>query len=141
MKQFLLVFILLFSFSLKAQDVRIQQIKNKIESIIPDSPGLGQKVNINIRQAALSEFLLAVSEVHKVNISVTPSLEQIMIVNNFSDVTVADLLIFLCKEHNLAIDFTGNILAIKPYQKPLEIPKEKTIDVEYKYTDDLLSLN
>lgn len=141
MKQFLLVFILLLSFTIKAQDARIQQIKNNIETITPDSPGLGQKVNVNIRQAALSEFLLAVSEIHKVNISVAPSLEQIMIVNNFSDVTVADLLIFLCKEHNLIIDFTGNILAIKPYQKPVEIPQEKIIDVVYRHNDNLLSLN
>jgi len=141
MKQFLLIFILLVTFSLKAQDVRIQQIKNNIETIIPESTGLGQKVNINIKQASLSEFLLAVSEVHKVNISVAPSLEQIMIVNNFSDVTVSDLLVFLCKEYNLTIDFTGNILAIKPYQKPQEIPIQKVIDVKYKLSENLLSLN
>lgn len=141
MKQFLLIFILLIALSSKAQDARIQQIKNNIEAMIPESSGLGQKVNINIKQATLSEFLLAVSEVHKVNISVTPSLGQITIVNNFSDVTVSDLLVFLCKEYNLAIDFTGNILAIKPYQKHQEIPIEKIIDVKYKLSENLLSLN
>ncbi len=124
-----------------AQENRILQIKNNIESIIPDSPGLNQKVNVNIKQATLSEFILAVSDVHKVNISVAPSLNQIMIVNNFSDVNVSDLLVFLCKEYNLTIDFTGNILSMKPYEKPKEIIKEKEIDVKFDINKELISLN
>lgn len=135
---FIFLFIIL---SVNAQDLRIDKIKNQLETIIADAPGLSQKVNINIKQSSLSEFLLAVSEVHKVNISVTPALSQIMIVNNFSDVNVSDLLVFLCKEHNLTIDFTGNILSIKPYEKPTELPKIKTFDVSYTVDQNLLSLN
>ncbi|VXB40786.1 General secretion pathway protein GspD [Flavobacterium sp. 9AF] len=141
MKKNLWIIILFITMHLQAQDSRIQQIQNNIQAVIPNSPGLAQKVNINIKQASLSEFLLAVSEVHKVNLSVAPSFEQIMIVNNFSDVTVSDLLVFLCKEYNLTIEFTGNILALKPYQKPAEIIKEKVIDVKYKLSEDLLTLN
>lgn len=140
-KKIQILFFLVFTFTLNGQELRIEKIKNKIETIIADAPGLSQKVNIKIKQSTLSEFLLAVSEVHKVNISVTPSLDQIMIVNNFSDVNVSDLLVFLCKEHNLTIDFTGNILAIKPFETPLEILKEKVIDVSYKMDGNLLSLN
>lgn len=135
---FIFLFIIL---SVNAQDLRIDKIKNQLETIIADAPGLSQKVNINIKQSSLSEFLLAVSEVHKVNISVTPALSQIMIVNNFSDVNVSDLLVFLCKEHNLTIDFTGNILSIKPYEKPAELPKIKTFDISYSIDQNLLSLN
>ncbi|MFY0482508.1 type II secretion system protein GspD [Flavobacterium sp. PLA-1-15] len=125
----------------QSQEARIQQIKNNIEAISADAPGLSEKININIREASLSSFLLAVSEVHKVNISVEPTLSQINIVNNFTDVTVADLLVFLCKEHSLSIDFTGNILSIKPYRKPEEMPIEKTIDVAYSTNEDLITLN
>jgi type IV pilus assembly protein PilQ len=124
-----------------SQDVRIQQIKNNIEAINSEAMGLSEKVNINIKEASLSSFLLAVSEVHKVNISVAPSLSQINIVNNFNDVTVADLLVFLCKEHNLTIDFTGNILSIKPYEKPKDKAIIKTIDVKYDSSNDLLSID
>lgn len=140
--RYIQLFIFLFiTLSVNAQDLRIDKIKNQLETIIADAPGLSQKVNINIKQSSLSEFLLAVSEVHKVNISVTPALGQIMIVNNFSDVNVSDLLVFLCKEHNLTIDFTGNILSIKPYEKPVELPKLKTFDVSYTIDQNLLSLN
>jgi len=133
-----LIFIFQVSFS---QENRILQLKNHIESITADAPGLNEKINVNIKEASLSSFLLAVSQVHKLNISVAPNLGQINIVNNFSDVTVGDLLIFLCKEYNLTIDFTGNILSIKSFVKPAEIPALKSIDVSYDLANDLLSLN
>lgn len=142
MKNLLLcVFLLFASIAFSQVDKRIEQIRNNMEAIAADTPGLTEKVNIKIKEAPLSDFLLAVSEVHKVNISVAPSLKQINIVNNFTDVTVGDLLVFLCKEFKLTIDFTGNILSIKSYETPVEIPAERIIDVNYDYSNDLLSLN
>jgi type IV pilus assembly protein PilQ len=134
----LLLFIFQFAFS---QENRIQQLKNNMDAIGADAPGLSEKININIKEASLSSFLLAVSEVHKLNISVAPNLSQINIVNNFTDVTVGDLLVFLCKEYNLTIDFTGNILSVKLYEKPIERLAEKTIAVKYEAADNLLSLD
>ena len=124
-----------------SQDIRIQQLRNNIEAISADAPGLAEKVNIRIKEASLSQFLLAVSEVHKVNISVDPALNQISIVNNFTDVTVGDLLVFLCKEHNLSIDFTGNILSIKPFRAEVSVPKPKVFSVHYSPDSDLLSVD
>ncbi len=142
MKRILLCLTLILSTVLYSQDdKRIFQLQNNIELIMADTPGLSQKLDINLKQTSLANFLLAVSDVHKVNISVAPSLEQINIVNNFTDVTVADLLLFLCKEYNLTIDFTGNILSIKPYEAPKEIPVEKLIDVSYDPSSQLISLN
>lgn len=143
MTRLLLCCLFLFAaVTLRAQDdVRIGQIRNQMEAIAADTPGLNERVNIKIKEAPLSDFLIAVSEVHKVNISVAASLRQINIVNNFTDVSVGDLLVFLCKEYKLTIDFTGNILSIKPYEAPKEIPVEKSIDVAYDYEQDLLTLN
>lgn len=141
MKKIILLCLLILGYFVNAQNNRIEQLKSEIEVIIPDSPGLTQKINISITQSSLSDFLLAISEVHKVNINVSPSLNQINIVNNFSDVLVLDILIFLCKEYNLAIDFTGNILSIKPYEEPIEQPKEKEIEVNYDNFNNLLTLN
>lgn len=142
MKKLFLLSLLIFSISKGfSQENRIQQIKYNIDALTTDVPGLGQKVNINVKETTLSSFLLAVSEVHKVNISVEPSLSSISIVNNFTDVTVADLLVFLCKEYDLRIDFTGNIIAIKRYEKPIEKIEPKTIEVDYSIDQSLLSLN
>jgi len=134
----LILFVYQISFS---QENRIQQLKNNIEAISADAPGLSEKVNINIKEASLSSFLLAVSELHKLNISVAPNLSQINIVNNFTDVSVGDLLVFLCKEYNLTIEFTGNILSVKSIEVPILEPVIKLIDVKYSISDNLLSLD
>ncbi|MBC7410088.1 MAG: type II and III secretion system protein [Arcicella sp.] len=135
-----LLLFLLFQVSF-SQDMRLEKIRNNIEAINADAIGLSEKVNIKIKEAPLSSFLLAVSEVHKLNISVAPNLAQINIVNNFSNVTVTDLLLFLCKEYNLTIEFTGNILAVKSFEKPVEKKFDKVIEVGYDVSGDLLSLN
>jgi type IV pilus assembly protein PilQ len=140
MRKIFMLFVFLVLQAGFAQD-RMQLIRNNIDAMIPDEPGLSEKLNVNIKEASLSEFLLAVSEIHKVNISVAPNLKEIAIVNNFTDVTVGDLLIFLCKEYNLSIDFTGNILSIKPFVKPEEIPVEKLLSAEYEAGSDLLSVD
>lgn len=142
MKNLITCFLILLTTLVYSQETnRINQIRNNIEAIVADTPGLSEKINVNIKEATLADFLLAVSEVHKVNISVSPELKQISIVNNFTDVSVADLLIFLCKEYDLTIDFTGNILSVKTYEKPQAIPEEKIIDVTYEPLSGLISLN
>jgi type IV pilus assembly protein PilQ len=141
MKKLLYCFFIFFSTITYAQDQRLEHLRNKMEAVTADAPGLTEKLNIKIKEAALSDFLLAVSEVHKVNLSIDPALKQITLVNNFTDVTVGDLLLFLTKQYNLDIEFTGNIMVIKPYITPVQKPAEKIIGVEYDYTNDLLTLD
>ena len=142
MKNYLLyIFLLTTCIVFSQEEKRINYLQNSLEAIAADIPGLNEKVNINIKEASLSDFLLAVSDIHKVNLSVSPALKQINIINNFTDVTVGNLLIYLCKEYKLSIEFTGNILSIKPYEAPKEIPVEKPIDVNYDPSRELLSLN
>lgn len=141
MKYKLLILGFLFINLVSAQSNRVEQIKNNIERLLTEVPGLSQKVNVNIKEATLPSFLLAVSEVHKVNISVDPSLNKILLVNNFTNVTVGDLIVFLCKEYDLKVDFTGSILAIKKHEEPVAIPEKKKIDVSFQPNGNLLSLN
>lgn len=141
----LLVLIALLSASINfGQEVpRIQTIKNNLEVLAIENTGLTEnlKLDINVTNVTLSNFLVAISTVHKVNINLDPSLSTITLINNFSDVTVADLLVFLCKEYELDIDFTGNILSIKKYNPPPpEIP-EKEILVTYDPINNLLSMD
>lgn len=139
----LLLCILFLAATAQEDQRRITSIKNKLELLSVDAPGLTEnlKLDINVSDVSLSNFLLAVSKVHQVNISVAPELNTINIINNFSDVTVSDLLVFLCKQYSLDIDFTGNILYVKQYQpeEPEQLPKE--INVFYNPTDKLITLD
>ncbi|MEC7264347.1 MAG: hypothetical protein VXW38_11455 [Bacteroidota bacterium] len=137
------ILLISFLFAFGQEDSRIQNIQNNLEAIAVDNPGLAEnlKLDINVNSVSLSNFLLAVSQVHKVNINIDPSLQGITIVNNFSDVTVADLLVFLCKQYDLDINFTGNILSIFKYQPPPEIIPEKEIQVSFDALNNFISLD
>lgn len=122
---------------------RIQQIQNNLELLAIDNAELKEnlKLEINVSNITLPNFLLAVSKVHQLNMSVSPDISNISIVNNFSNVTVSDLLVYLCKEYTLDIEFTGNILSIKRFVPPIETPKEKEIFVTYEPSGELISLD
>lgn len=141
-----LLYILLFAFSFgfsQNYDARIQTIKNQLDILAIDNAGLTEQVKteISVSNITLSNFLLAVSNIHKVNINIDSGLENISIVNNFSNVSVSDLLVFLCKEYNLTIEFTGNILSIKKYVAPIEKPKERTVPILYDPNENTISVD
>ncbi len=144
MKRILISVLILFLFFGKAfsQDTsRINSLKNQLELLKVDTPGLDEALNINITQTTLSNFLLAISKVHGLNINVSPDLNNITIVNNFSNVSVQDIFVFLVKEYNLDIDFTGNILSIRPYVEVPEVQKEKEINAVFSVANGNLSLD
>lgn len=122
---------------------RLQTIKNQLTILSADNSGFTEnvKTDISISNITLANFLLAVSDVHKVNFNVSPELNSITIAPNFSNVSVADLLVYLCKEYELSIDFTGNILSIKKYQKPQKEPEERIIPIAYNPSNNTVSID
>ncbi|MDD7886020.1 type II secretion system protein GspD [Flavivirga sp. 57AJ16] len=121
-------------FLLSQTENRIETIKNQLELLSVENPGLTEqaKTEISVNNITLSNFILAISNTHGVNINISPELNQINIANNnFSNVTVSDLLVFLCKEYDLTIDFTGSILSIKKYVPPVEVPEKRVIPIMY----------
>lgn len=144
MRKILVVILLLLAPLVWGQDEnRILNIKNNLEALAVDNPGLSEnlKLDINVNSVSLSNFLLAVSQVHKVNINIDPSLQGVNIVNNFSNVTVADLLVFLCKQYNLDITFTGNILSINKYQPPPVVVPEKEVVASFDALNNRISVD
>ncbi len=127
-------------FQNQAQDnTRVATIENKLQLLNVDIPGLAEKVNVNISNTSLLNFLRAVSQVHKININLSNELNDITIVNGFNNVTVQDLLVFLVKEYRLDIAFTGNILSVKKYTPPVIAPVEKEVKVQYDVLATTLS--
>ncbi|MEO0570794.1 MAG: hypothetical protein AAF039_03745 [Bacteroidota bacterium] len=144
MKKILTLVLLIFwTSSANAQENRIQNIKNHLEVLAVDHPEFSEKLKleVNVSNVTLPNFIIAVSKVHGLNLSVANDISNITIVNNFANVTVADLLIFLCKEYNLTIEFTGSILSIKRFVPPVPIPKEKVVAMDYNPSNEHLSID
>ena len=95
----------LIGLNAQGQELSIEQ---QLDSLVEEVPGLTEKVDFTLVEAPISEFIRAVAETHELNVSFN-SLPQIAITNNFTNVLVKDLLVFLCKEYGLKIRFTNNI--------------------------------
>lgn len=138
---FIILFIFISSISLAQENKRIDNISNQLEIIKLENPRFEEKLNVNISQATLSNFLIAIAKVHQINLSVSPELHNINIVNNFSDVSISDLLIFLTKEYKLNLDFTGDIISVSKYDAPPLFAEEKEIIAAYNPSQGLLTLD
>lgn len=133
---------LLLSVTTYAND-RIKQIENQLSAMTAEMPGLEEKVQMSVSGVSIQEFMRGIADAHKLNISVDPSIKQ-EVVNNFANATVSDVLIFICKEYELSINFIGSIMSIVKYNPPLaivvEIPK-KVLQINYDKNGDKLSLD
>lgn len=138
----LILFLFIGSIGYAQEEQRIETIKNQLTLLSERNTGLTENLgtDISVNNISLANFLLAMSELHEINMTVDPELRQIMIVNNFTNVTVGDLLVFLCKKYDLAIEFTGNILSISKYQSPVVVPKN-IIPITYFRKKNLISLD
>ncbi|WP_461598690.1 type II secretion system protein GspD [Winogradskyella sp.] len=142
-----ILYILLLSVSISyAQDderQRISQIKNQLEILATEVSGLNDvfKTEINATNLTLTNLLLAVADVHKLNINPSQELNNQTISPSFPNVIVSDLLVFLCKEYSLTIDFTGTIMSVKRYTKEVKQPEKRIVPVVYDPNESTISID
>ena len=124
-----------------SQEDRIDQLRLKLESIEVDTPGLNERADINVSNILLPDFLRILTNAHEVNINISSDINTITFSNNFSNASVSEILIFLCKEFELDIDFMGNILSIHKLVPDIIPYQRKEIPIVYNQQHDLLSVN
>lgn len=138
----LTVLMVFFSLLLHAQeDNRFNQLKLKLESISIDSPGLNEKADINVNNVLLPDFLRVLAKTHQLNLNINADLNTVIIANNFSNSSVSDVLLFVCKEFDLTINFIGNILSIKKLKAPKEQVKTRIIPISFNKQNELFSID
>ncbi|MBL7884625.1 MAG: general secretion pathway protein GspD [Bacteroidia bacterium] len=140
-KKNLLCIILFFAVQLVNAQERFEIIENKLKEIAKSSPGLNEKVELSVNGASIQDFIRGIATTNNLNVSVDASLNT-KIVNNFSNVTVSDVLLFLCKKYDLDIVFIGNIMSISQYAAPAIVNKytPKQLKISYEKTGNILNL-
>ena len=137
------VFFYYASSKAQSETTRLQDLETQLEVLSFEVPGLNENVKseIKVNDILLSNFLLALSELHGLNVNVSQDLDNLSISPRFPNVTVKDLLLFLCKEYRLTIDFSGNILSFKLYNEVPPPILPKSISVYFNPESNLLSLD
>lgn len=138
---FILSALLCFSLEVKAQQqARIQVIQSQLEQLSATVPGLNSAVQLSVNGVSIQEFVSALAKSNNLSINIDPKL-NIRVANIFNNVTALDILVFLAKNYNLDLSFTGSIITISQYQDPnSNIHPIKEIKAKYNPSDNTLSL-
>jgi len=104
---------------------RAEDLKAQLDSLQASIPALNKKVDFSINNTEFPNFIRAIANTHKLNISIDPALKDIYVTQNFANVSVKDILVFSCRKYDLDIQIIGSIISIRknkatPY-KPRDI--------------------
>lgn len=105
--------ILLLNISYVHAQNRILEIETHLTDLSARVPELNDTVNISVNED-LGLFLRAIAKQAEININIAQDVTQ-QLNNNFSHITIKEILVFLCKEYNLDIEITGSIISVKNY--------------------------
>jgi type IV pilus assembly protein PilQ len=139
---FIFLFLIIFSFA-NAQEDRLAKIETKLKELSKETPGLNEKVELSVNGSSIQEFIRGIAITNNVNVSVDPTLSM-KIYNNFTNVTVSDVFLFLCKKYDLDITFIGNIMSFTtlPQVKPEPVKYvAKELKIKYDNTLDLITFD
>lgn len=143
MKKLLLLILAIAWCHLVYSQDRFAVLENKLQQIATQTPGLTETVDFSVVGVSIQEFLRGLAETNNLNISIDPSLD-IRVYNNFTNEKVSNILLFLCREYSLDIDFVGSIMSFKKFETPA--PPEpklvaKKIDLRYDAVNKTITLN
>ncbi|WP_075341347.1 type II secretion system protein GspD [Tenacibaculum agarivorans] len=141
---FIIFFIVFLGFSEAQEDQRIQQIQERLTVFSETTPGLLEKVNLDVNNTQLPVFIASLGRETGVNIVVDNRVENKMLTYNLPDARLIDFIVYLCKEFNLTVDITGNIIALKnePIKKQEKVQYvSRDIFTEYDPNSNLFSID
>lgn len=135
--------LLLFSSTFLGAQGRFIEMENKLKALTKDTPGLAEKVELSVNGVTIQDFIRGLATTNNLNVSVDAGLTA-KIYNNFSNVSVADVLMFLAKKYELDMTFIGNIISFSQFSTPPPAqikPIAKALKINYDKAGNLLSLD
>lgn len=126
-----------------AQKYSEPELRSELDSLSKKYKGYNNALQLNVTSLSLSELVNSVALENNLNISVDPSLNQ-LISYNFYDAQVKDMLVFLYQNFEIEYDIVGSILSVKKRLQPKEIKKvytPKAVDIQFNPSNTFLSVD
>lgn len=109
------------------------------DSLAREIPALTSDVDISVSNVSMQEFLRAIANSSGLNLNVDPLITE-NVVNNFNDVEVKDMLIFLEQNYPINIEVIGNIVNITS-REIIETIETNFKGVQYDSLTQLITLD
>lgn len=108
---------LITSFGSPEEDARFEVLEKKLNMLALTVPGLTNKVELSVNGLPIQEFIRGLALTNNLNVSVESTLDT-KVLDNFSNVTVTEVFLFLCRRYELDITFIGTIMVFTKYIPP-----------------------
>lgn len=118
---------------------RAQIVEERLRNLAITVPGLNQKVQMNVSNVSVQEFLRALAQANNLNINIDPNL-NFRVYNNFTNETALNVLVFLTKENGIDINLVGSIMSVTKVEEVKPITPVKEINVRFNQADNSLSV-
>ena len=105
---------------------RLERIERELNEASKKIPGLNSVVDFTANNYTIQEVIRAIASDNDLNVVVNPNLTD-LVTYNFSNVTAKEVFLLFCKQHNVTIEFTGNILSFSKVTEAPPAPVYKTI--------------
>jgi type IV pilus assembly protein PilQ len=140
LKRLLTLWLLMLAFASLAQsegEARFQRLEQTLEGLAQSGiSGLNETANLSVSKAPIQDFMRGLAATHNLNVSVDPTLD-VRVTNNFSNVRVLNLLLFLVREYQLDIRVTGSILSFSRFAAPVPpLPQVPAKQLRLSYDPD-----
>lgn len=135
-----ILFLFVFTGQSFAQQ-NIDELGKQFDDFSKTKKGINDVIKIDVSGLSLNDLISSIAEEHQLNVSVDNDLNN-PVVNNFFDVTVKDVFLFLVQKYDLEVSFMSNIIVFKKRKEVKVVEKKiaKTIDVSYNSQNDFLSI-
>lgn len=100
---------------------RFDILEAKLDDASISQQGLNNTVDISVNNYTIQEIIRAIAQENNLNVSVEAKL-NILPSYNFAGAKVKEVFLLLCKEHDLTLEWTGQIISFKRF-----VPKEKKV--------------
>ena len=133
----LALFLWLIGLSLYAQDNE-RNFPAILENIAETLPALNERVDFTVNEVPLQEFIRGIAYQTGLNVNLDSGLNE-PVTNNFANVQVKDLLLFIHENYDVNITIIGNILNIKRWFRPTP-PMPPAVVIEYDRESEIISI-
>ena len=135
--------VLLFICTLAHGQSRFDILESKLDDASVSQQGLNNTVDISVNNYTIQEIIRAIASENNLNVSVEAKL-NVRPSYNFAGAKVKEVFLLLCKEHNLTLEWTGQIISFKtfvPKEKKVVNTPQKPINLVYNTADSTVSGN
>lgn len=149
LKKFLNIYLILLllpfiGIAQKSFEDRLKEIEVTLNELSESKfTGLNEMAEFSVVGATIQELLRGTAETYDLNVNVSPDI-NVKITNNFTNVSVKDLILFLCKKYKLDIEFIGSIMSFRTFEAPQKVNEPKSEPrpiIIYDKEKDLLSVD